>query len=56
MDYEREQMEIFYIEAGRWMTEGATRGRGGEIITKIAREANHKKRGKGNGDYNFTLQ
>lgn len=30
-------MEIFYIEADRWMTVGATRGQGGEIITKIRR-------------------
>lgn len=42
-------MEIFYIEACRWMTEGATRGRGGEIITKIVREANQKKRKRERG-------
>lgn len=41
-------MEIFYIEADRWMTEGATRGQGGEIITKIEKEVNDRReKGKG---------
>lgn len=41
-------MEIFYIEADRWMTGGATRGQGREIITKIEREVNDRReRGKG---------
>lgn len=41
-------MEIFYIEADRWMTGGAMRGQGGEIITKIEREVNDRReRGEG---------
>lgn len=41
-------MEIFYIEADRWMTGGATRGQSGEIITKIEREVNDRReKGKG---------
>lgn len=54
MEYESEkQMEIFYIEADRWMTGGATRGQGGEIITKIEREVNDRRE-RGKGDYIFT--
>lgn len=43
MEYESEnRWEIFYIEADRWMTGGATRGQGREIITKIEREVNDR--------------
>jgi len=37
------QMEVFYIEADRWMTGGASRGQGGEIITKIERQVNDRR-------------
>ena len=40
-------MEIFYIEADRWMTGVVTRGQGGEIITKIEREVNDRRERKG---------
>lgn len=36
-------MEIFYIQADRWMTGGATRGQGEEIITKIERKVNDRR-------------
>lgn len=36
-------MEVFYIEADRWMTGGASRGQGGEIITKIERQVNDRR-------------
>lgn len=40
-------MEIFYIEADRWMTGGVMRGQGGEIITKIESKVNDRReRGK----------
>lgn len=45
-------MEIFYIEEDRWMTGGATRGQGGEIITKI--EESERQERKREKDYNFT--
>lgn len=34
------QMEIFYIEADRWMTGGAMEGQGEEIITTIGQKVN----------------
>lgn len=37
-------MEIFYIEADRWMTGGPTRGQGRKIITKIEREVNDRRK------------
>lgn len=40
-------MEIFYIEADRWMTGDETRGQGGEIITKIEREVNDRRESRG---------
>lgn len=46
-------MEIFYIEADRWLTGGATRGQDGEIITKIEKDVND--RNEKERDYNFTL-
>lgn len=36
-------MEIFYIEADRGMTGGATRGQGEEIIIKIERKVNDRR-------------
>lgn len=48
MKAKKKQAEIFYIEADRRMTGGATRGRGGEIIIKIEGKVNDRReRGEG---------
>ena len=48
-------MEIFYIEPDRWMTGGATRGQGREIITKIEKEVNDRReRGDGITTFHYS--